>query len=211
MDIKEKGYRLNVGIIVANSDGKLLYCKRKNSTNWQFPQGGIDKNEDIFDRIDNIASTPEHDMKVSDNDANITTGVELEPNPPEPEDQSIETSKTENTSDKTQSSYNTVAQEADQKNTATTQSEEPETISTEEKTTHAPAPTLSKPKPVKSVKANWKIKAIQPGKAVIRDTISGAVKSVEIGGFIQEIGKITDITKKNGKWVVIGKTGEITQ
>jgi putative (di)nucleoside polyphosphate hydrolase len=49
MDIKEKGYRLNVGIIVANSDGKLLYCKRKNSTNWQFPQGGIDKNEDIFD------------------------------------------------------------------------------------------------------------------------------------------------------------------
>ena len=48
MDIKEKGYRLNVGIIVANSDGKLLYCKRKNSKNWQFPQGGIDKNEDIF-------------------------------------------------------------------------------------------------------------------------------------------------------------------
>ena len=26
-----------------------MYCKRKNSTNWQFPQGGIDKNEDIFD------------------------------------------------------------------------------------------------------------------------------------------------------------------
>ena len=48
MDIKEKGYRLNVGIIVANSDGKLLYCKRKNSNHWQFPQGGIDKNEDIF-------------------------------------------------------------------------------------------------------------------------------------------------------------------
>ena len=51
MDIKEKGYRLNVGIIVANSDGKLLYCKRKNSMNWQFPQGGIDKNEDIFDML----------------------------------------------------------------------------------------------------------------------------------------------------------------
>ena len=48
MDIKEKGYRLNVGIIVANSDGRLLYCKRKNSDNWQFPQGGIDKNEDTF-------------------------------------------------------------------------------------------------------------------------------------------------------------------
>ena len=48
MNIREKGYRLNVGIIVANSDGKLLYCKRKKSNNWQFPQGGIDKNEDIF-------------------------------------------------------------------------------------------------------------------------------------------------------------------
>ena len=48
MDIKEKGYRLNVGIIVANSEGKLLYCKRKKSNNWQFPQGGIDRNEDPF-------------------------------------------------------------------------------------------------------------------------------------------------------------------
>jgi len=48
MNIKEKGYRLNVGIIVANSEGKLLYCKRKNSDNWQFPQGGIDRNEDPF-------------------------------------------------------------------------------------------------------------------------------------------------------------------
>ena len=48
MNIKEKGYRLNVGIIVANSEGKLLFCKRKNSDNWQFPQGGIDKNEDPF-------------------------------------------------------------------------------------------------------------------------------------------------------------------
>ena len=48
MNIKEKGYRLNVGIIVANSYGKLLYCKRKNSDNWQFPQGGIDRNEDPF-------------------------------------------------------------------------------------------------------------------------------------------------------------------
>ena len=49
MDIKEKGYRLNVGIIVANSDGKLLYCKRKKFHQLAIPQGGIDKNEDIFD------------------------------------------------------------------------------------------------------------------------------------------------------------------
>ena len=44
--MKEEGYRLNVGIIVANSEGKLLLCKRKGMNSWQFPQGGIDKNED---------------------------------------------------------------------------------------------------------------------------------------------------------------------
>jgi putative (di)nucleoside polyphosphate hydrolase len=44
--LKEEGYRLNVGIIVANIEGKLLLCKRKGMNSWQFPQGGIDKNED---------------------------------------------------------------------------------------------------------------------------------------------------------------------
>ena len=44
--MKEEGYRLNVGIIVANCDGKLLLCKRRGINSWQFPQGGIDKNED---------------------------------------------------------------------------------------------------------------------------------------------------------------------
>tara|TARA_Y100000748_G_scaffold65344_1_gene52854 strand:- start:1094 stop:1576 length:483 start_codon:yes stop_codon:yes gene_type:complete len=43
--INEPGYRLNVGLIVINHKGKLLLCKRKNSNNWQFPQGGIDHNE----------------------------------------------------------------------------------------------------------------------------------------------------------------------
>ena len=42
---KELGYRLNVGLIVVNDIGKLLLCKRKDSENWQFPQGGIDLGE----------------------------------------------------------------------------------------------------------------------------------------------------------------------
>ena len=46
--MKEEGYRLNVGIMVANSVGELLLCKRKGMNSWQFPQGGIDKNEDPF-------------------------------------------------------------------------------------------------------------------------------------------------------------------
>ena len=40
--INEPGYRLNVGLIIINDKGKLLLCKRKKTTNWQFPQGGID-------------------------------------------------------------------------------------------------------------------------------------------------------------------------
>ena len=44
--MKEEGYRLNVGIMLANSVGELLLCKRKGMNSWQFPQGGIDKNED---------------------------------------------------------------------------------------------------------------------------------------------------------------------
>ena len=40
--MNDSGYRLNVGLIVANKQGKVLLCKRKGVNNWQFPQGGID-------------------------------------------------------------------------------------------------------------------------------------------------------------------------
>ena len=43
--MKEKGYRLNVGLIIANRQGKVLLCKRTGMNSWQFPQGGIDLNE----------------------------------------------------------------------------------------------------------------------------------------------------------------------
>ena len=43
--ILEPGYRLNVGLIIINDKGKLLLCKRKGTNNWQFPQGGINKDE----------------------------------------------------------------------------------------------------------------------------------------------------------------------
>ena len=41
------GYRLNVAMIVLNEDNKVLFCKRRNTENWQFPQGGVDENEKI--------------------------------------------------------------------------------------------------------------------------------------------------------------------
>ena len=49
--MKEEGYRLNVGIIVANIEGKLLLCKRKGMNSWQFPQGGLDRGETAKDAL----------------------------------------------------------------------------------------------------------------------------------------------------------------
>ena len=44
--IDEDGYRLNVGIIVFNKAGKLLWARRTHMHEaWQFPQGGIQENE----------------------------------------------------------------------------------------------------------------------------------------------------------------------
>jgi len=44
--IDERGLRSNVGIIVVNKNGQLLWCRRiGNRDAWQFPQGGIQENE----------------------------------------------------------------------------------------------------------------------------------------------------------------------
>ena len=43
----ETGYRLNVAMIVLNEEKKSLFCKRRNTENWQFPQGGVDDGEPI--------------------------------------------------------------------------------------------------------------------------------------------------------------------
>ena len=43
--IDADGYRSNVGIIVANSSGQVLWAKRVGQQAWQFPQGGIQVRE----------------------------------------------------------------------------------------------------------------------------------------------------------------------
>ena len=40
------GFRPNVGIIIFNDEGKLLWAKRAGQDAWQFPQGGIQKHEE---------------------------------------------------------------------------------------------------------------------------------------------------------------------
>jgi len=43
--IDEQGYRPNVGIILANARGELLWARRRGQNAWQFPQGGIQAEE----------------------------------------------------------------------------------------------------------------------------------------------------------------------
>ncbi len=45
--IDEDGFRPNVGIILANQQGQLLWARRVGGQDaWQFPQGGIQQNEE---------------------------------------------------------------------------------------------------------------------------------------------------------------------
>ena len=43
--IDSDGYRPNVGIILSNRDGRLLWARRIGQDAWQFPQGGIHSDE----------------------------------------------------------------------------------------------------------------------------------------------------------------------
>ena len=49
--IDADGFRPNVGIILANDQGQVLWARRVNQTTWQFPQGGINPNEDAEDAL----------------------------------------------------------------------------------------------------------------------------------------------------------------
>lgn len=43
--IDADGFRANVGIILTNTQGQVLWAKRVGHDSWQFPQGGIDRGE----------------------------------------------------------------------------------------------------------------------------------------------------------------------
>ena len=44
-NIDADGFRANVGIVIVNAEGKLLWARRVGQGGWQFPQGGIRTNE----------------------------------------------------------------------------------------------------------------------------------------------------------------------
>lgn len=45
MLVDNAGYRLNVGIILINSSGRVFWGKRQGQDAWQFPQGGMQADE----------------------------------------------------------------------------------------------------------------------------------------------------------------------
>lgn len=66
--IDEQGFRANVGIIVANGEGQVLWAKRYGQNAWQFPQGGIQYGETIEQAMyrelyEELGLLP-HDVKI---------------------------------------------------------------------------------------------------------------------------------------------------
>lgn len=49
--IDEDGFRANVGIIVANDQGQVLWARRAGQDAWQFPQGGINPDESVEEAL----------------------------------------------------------------------------------------------------------------------------------------------------------------
>jgi len=63
--IDSEGYRLNVGIIICNTEKQVLWARRIGQDAWQFPQGGICQDESPEDALyrelkEEIGLLPEH-------------------------------------------------------------------------------------------------------------------------------------------------------
>jgi putative (di)nucleoside polyphosphate hydrolase len=66
--IDSKGYRPNVGIVICNSAGQLLWAKRIGQNAWQFPQGGINPNEStetaLYRELNEEVGLNDQDVKI---------------------------------------------------------------------------------------------------------------------------------------------------
>src|SRR5471030_3332668 len=51
MVIDRAGYRLNVGIILINSSGRVFWGRRQGHDAWQFPQGGLGTGETALEAM----------------------------------------------------------------------------------------------------------------------------------------------------------------
>jgi putative (di)nucleoside polyphosphate hydrolase len=63
--IDQDGFRANVGIILCNTERRLLWARRLSRSGWQFPQGGIDADESSEEALyrelrEEVGLAPEH-------------------------------------------------------------------------------------------------------------------------------------------------------
>lgn len=63
--IDRDGFRANVGIILCNREDRVLWARRARQDAWQFPQGGIKKNETSEEAVyrelgEEVGLGPEH-------------------------------------------------------------------------------------------------------------------------------------------------------
>ena len=66
--IDSDGFRPNVGIILTNDVGQVLWARRVNQDAWQFPQGGINDRETpeeaLFRELNEEVGLEEQDVKI---------------------------------------------------------------------------------------------------------------------------------------------------
>lgn len=66
--IDNDGYRPNVGIIICNRQGQVLWARRFGQNSWQFPQGGINPNETaeqaMFRELNEEVGLSPNDVKI---------------------------------------------------------------------------------------------------------------------------------------------------
>lgn len=66
--IDSDGFRPNVGIILANEVGQVMWARRINQDAWQFPQGGINPQESpeeaLFRELNEEVGLEPHDVRI---------------------------------------------------------------------------------------------------------------------------------------------------
>lgn len=71
---------------------------------------------------------------------------------------------------------------------------------------------VKKPSPKKSSKSvSWELRAAQPGKAWVSQKGQKDMRPIVVGDQLSGVGRIQDISFINGRWIVRGNAGTITQ
>ena len=73
----------------------------------------------------------------------------------------------------------------------------------------APAPLTAKPAPVIPVLHDWIVQGVRNGRAMV-ETRYGAMFLVASGGMLPGVGRVAEIRRQNGEWVVVTERGLIT-